>query len=1181
LGSQWDQIKSYSGVTAIVSLYGIASLLVVFLGPSLGLGLTEQIIIIALLLLTWPFAMLITHYRRKRRERKESQQTTVGAEATADYTFSKRSRGPSGPRIPSNVQEELTRGVEEVVQWLGSTRVSSPRRGDPANSLPWFLVAGLPASGKSSLLLSSGMDFHALPTQRHADQNLVRPTRDVDWRVTDWCVLLDTTGRYQTEGPDAEEWSALIETIRKYRKRRPIDGLLVTANIEKLLASGEAEVEQQAKVLRARLDDLNVRVQARFPVYLVFTHSDSIEGFEEFFPLSEAMDRGQVWGTTIPLEQVASAHARFDVEFDYLYDTLMRYRLLRLSTQESPTEQLMIFDFPHRFSESRRKLGLFTSALFRPNPFSESPLLRGFYFTSSAAHNGSARAAGEDALEAVAGEGYFSERLFNDVLRRDKDLAASFQAAQESPQRWRNLILGAAMALVLLGIIGLIVSFSNNAALISEGRKRGANVARYAATAKDSSKEQGLTSQQLQEIDKLRETLVTLDDHQRDWPPLFLNSLFYRFGLYSGSRISPYLRAIYFDAISHQFFNPTIAALETDLQSVAPSATTAATGEAAGSAKPSDPQAEQERLGRYYDLLKAYLMLSESFDKAEASFLFDRLKEYWRHPIGQDDQSIALRQLEFYASQASRSDIPHVKKNEDLVQTARVRLEAYPPVSRYYKRATTDISTRVKHITLAEIVEGKKNVLEGTAVVPGIFTVDGYKQMLTAIAEAPKKVSEDDWVVHSKAAKGSDQAADMGKLSSIYSQEYIQAWRNFLKDVKVRNYTAIDDAGSMLKELAKNDSPLLRVMEVVARETNLSKNATSFWSRLNPFSSSKSDAGAGISRTVEEAFQPVIKFAGGDAQKGGDLTQQYLKILTDVRDVLNEASGDDSQQAARKLLSGTDPRSLSKFEGQVKPILEEVKSKTGAGTDAASLLEQPLGNVRRLLVVENRDQIDKEWRDKLYVLAQKLEQGYPFATSPADSSLTDLARFLNPIDGQLWLFFRQNLESSLIDANGRWQLKEGSRIKLSDSFVNYINNARRVTDGLFSQNGKTPSFDFGFALQTPPVSNNSIEVQVEGKGIDSSGTPQNIKWSGSGGASIKVSQGGSLAPPRTWEGWWALFRMFEAGGGAATKASDNRYSLSWKVGSVSVMAKLQPPSTANNPFELSLFRQMRAPQTIQ
>jgi len=51
-----------------------------------------------------------------------------------------------------------------------------------------------------------------------------------------------------------------------------------------------------------------------------------------------------------------------------------------------PRAKLQIFDFPMRFGETRTKLGLFASALFRPNPFSESPLLRGFYFTANVAN---------------------------------------------------------------------------------------------------------------------------------------------------------------------------------------------------------------------------------------------------------------------------------------------------------------------------------------------------------------------------------------------------------------------------------------------------------------------------------------------------------------------------------------------------------------------------------------------------------------------------------------------------------------------------------------------------------------------------------------------------------------------------------------------------------------------------
>src|SRR5262249_19825006 len=160
------------------------------------------------------------------------------------------------------------------------------------------------------------------------------------------CVFLDTCGRYQTEGLEGDEWSALIDTIMKYRRRRAIDGLVMVADAGLLLELSDAEIEQQAKLLRAKLDQFNARVQTRFPVYLVFAHADSIEGFQEFFGLSELPVNGHVWGTTIPLADSAGAHALFDREFGYLYDTLIRFRLQRLSENNSAAEQLRVFDFP-------------------------------------------------------------------------------------------------------------------------------------------------------------------------------------------------------------------------------------------------------------------------------------------------------------------------------------------------------------------------------------------------------------------------------------------------------------------------------------------------------------------------------------------------------------------------------------------------------------------------------------------------------------------------------------------------------------------------------------------------------------------------------------------------------------------------------------------------------------------
>ena len=139
-------------------------------------------------------------------------------------------------------------------------------------------------------------------------------------------------------------------------------------------------------MIRARLDEAIQRAQARFPVYLVFTHLDSIEGFEEFFKPFGSEERSQVWGATIKIEQAQNAHALFRCRIRSPVGCLDAPQARADWAAPAPSaEQLRVFNFPLLFAELRTKLGLFTSALFKPNPFSENPLLRGFYFTSSAA----------------------------------------------------------------------------------------------------------------------------------------------------------------------------------------------------------------------------------------------------------------------------------------------------------------------------------------------------------------------------------------------------------------------------------------------------------------------------------------------------------------------------------------------------------------------------------------------------------------------------------------------------------------------------------------------------------------------------------------------------------------------------------------------------------------------------
>ena len=1167
-----DQLKSILGISALVSFYGIASLALLFFGPSIGLSFTVEIIIIALLLLTLPFAILI-HYLRKSRARKREAAQSAG-EGSAPQQPTKTGK------TPRRVHEELARAAEEAVQWLRNTRLGGAKSGDALYALPWYIVAGPSAGGKTSLVLSSGLDFHALPSQRRAEMKIVRPTHHCDWRMTDSAVLLDTAGRYQTDGPSREEWLALGETLKRYRNNRPMDGFIVAVNAGRILQLNETEIEQQAKTLRARLDETIQLARSRFPVYLVFTNIDALPGFEEFF--KDGKSAGEVWGATIALDKSANAHALFDLEFDQLYQSLVRRRLLRLRVPVAPTVQLKIFDFPIRFGETRSKLGLLTSALFRPNPFSESPLLRGFYFTASV--SGAARPAtgddGEERAPQAVGIGYFTDRLFKEVVLRDKDLAASFQASQKKPPKTSAILLILSTLLVWALLFGAVISYVANHRMLSVATERGARVDEItrADFGKDVTKKDPTAARvEIETLDGLRDQLSELDAG----PPIYM-----RFGLYSGNDIAPYLRTIYFDAVEERFKKPTVAALESDLRNFVagqPSAIVVNTSAESGSEQSAGPS-QEDVLGRHYDLLKAYLMLSDS-RRVEPTFLASTLADYWKRTAPPDTEILSLQNLDFYARQLVREDAPHIRVDDGLVTEARRKLAAYPPVNRFYKRIVTDINAKASPISLESVLEGRgRGVLTGTYTVPGSYTIDGYRNyMKSTIENAGEEISKDDWVMGSASTSSNQaQASDISKLQSMYLRDYTDQWRKFVRGINLQSFKTKDDAVEALKTLSATDSPMERVMSEVARNTNLSKRPESRgvigWIKSWFTSGTNDDLGGNTE--VEKEFRPLFQFvSSSESKKDSSPMSQYRAELRRVLDPLEGASQNQLQETSQALLTGKDNLGLQKAEQTISGLLDGFK--TAAATDTAALLKQPLQNVRGFLYGGGYEQIVKGWNEQVYPKAHSIEAGYPF-TDSGQASLSDLAAFLNPANGQFTTFFNKNLASSFDEQQGQWKLKESGAIRFSDEFVRYLNNARTLREALFPNGGQQPEVAYDLTLR--PAPNTDIVIEIDGTKLEARGTsPQSAKFiwparSGSSGAKITVIADAGGEAEQTFPGTWGLFKMIDAGSHGAVAADQTE--LFWTVGSVQVHATLRPAS-ANNPFKRSVFKALHAPQSLQ
>ena len=140
-------------------------------------------------------------------------------------------------------------------------------------ALPWYVVVGPPAAGKTTALSHSGLGFI---TPTGASGSKVRGTagtRNCDWWFSRHAILLDTAGRLATEEDDREEWMTFLDTLRRFRPQRPLDGLVVALSVEDLLTHSEEQSQELVAQLRraVELDPLSISYRLSLTSGLWFT----------------------------------------------------------------------------------------------------------------------------------------------------------------------------------------------------------------------------------------------------------------------------------------------------------------------------------------------------------------------------------------------------------------------------------------------------------------------------------------------------------------------------------------------------------------------------------------------------------------------------------------------------------------------------------------------------------------------------------------------------------------------------------------------------------------------------------------------------------------------------------------------------------------------------------------------
>ena len=316
------------GVLVFIGLL-LLSLVIWYAGPYLAFAewkplesVLPRLIGIGLLVLLWVLSGLLKKLRAHRASAKLAQAVVA-------------QRGPPVRDGASREAAQLRERFEEAIATLKKTQGS----GRSLYELPWYVIIGPPGSGKTTALINSGLKF---PLEQRFGKEALRGvggTRNCDWWFSDEAVLLDTAGRYTTqdsdESSDSAGWGEFLALLTKYRKRRPLNGVIVTLSASDLMTHTPAEREANVAAVRRRLDELNNHLKVRLPVYLFVTKCDLISGFGEYFDDSSADGRAQVWGMTFSPERSTAGTAAedFQPEFDALIERLNERLFARIEEE--------------------------------------------------------------------------------------------------------------------------------------------------------------------------------------------------------------------------------------------------------------------------------------------------------------------------------------------------------------------------------------------------------------------------------------------------------------------------------------------------------------------------------------------------------------------------------------------------------------------------------------------------------------------------------------------------------------------------------------------------------------------------------------------------------------------------------------------------------------------------------
>lgn len=1168
--------------------------------PLEGLWVRVSVVVVSWLVF---FALLAFAFYRHRRAQRELeaglQQGASISSRVGEANEGLNQKFSDALKVLRNVRMEESKG------WFSRLLVTIDRQ-SYLYRMPWFVMLGVPGSGKTTAVVHSGLRF---PVGSESIDG-VGGTRNCKWFFSDEAVLLDLAGRYCTHESDrlldSVEWTHFLKLLKKTRSRQPINGVVVSIAADTLLLGNKAELEIQGNAVRQRVLELQQELAVEVPVYLLVTKCDLIFGFMEFFDSLTQEERQQVWGVTLPLPEGAKGTVAFSQLAGMLENLPRRIQDLlpgKLQAESDVMRRSAMGVFPQSLSAIQNALLNFAESAFGPNAYQPRVLFRGVYLTS-AAQQGQAIDPLFPALPSALGvreslvgklgphmshRPFFLRRLFSDLILGESGLTARGVYWSRKHSIFRIAGFASILACFLIGAAIMLLAYDDNTGYIKtvDGRLPKTREAVDSITVSPDT--------------RLVDLLPALEHVRAVADPVKSGGGFDLHGLGQSEKLQSASSNAYQRMLEDTFLSQINHRAEEGLIRYK-----------------NDPEL-------LYETLKAYVMLHEpehfNVDHFRAWVMLD-----WDMGQIRDVTTEQRKQLEAHLDQLLSKKIVQSKESirKELVGAVRAQIASMAlPVRAYsrLKRLAMDGGSGGAPFRLTEVAGPSAGAVfvraSGAPLsqgVDGFFTIDGYrKSFLPELDQVLGELQEEEpWVLGipaqtqnatlnaiAKAERPYDRAKD--QVKRLYLEEYVSVWERFVSDVRIAPGKNLQQSVHLTRLISAMDSPLLYFLRGVARETSLGAvteddlpgvaetartvagnvvdyKTKSQQQKLRQFAnlppSNVKRAAMRPEYIVDNRFEAIHRMVTPSSPGGPTPFDSTMVLLSDY---YNHLAATEAAIQARGVLPQSDLPVRLKSEAQRMPAL--------VSSILQSLSETSTANIQ----VQQRENLSSMMKTSFGEgCKQAVDERYPFnRASAVEVRRDDFVRYFAQ-GGTLDSFFQNNLAKDVDTSSRKWSFKPIAGASLPvDSLALLDFQRAQVIRSVFFSTGGAGGPQVRFSIKPVEMGKRVMKTILDVGGqqvsyMHDATAQQNLVWpSPNGQSSVRLamtSVTGEDIGGMSFDGEWSLWRVFDR---AEVEATDRPETvrLLFKINNHFVKYEVTA-STALNPFRMAELAQFKCPANL-